>query len=440
MENNWSIKREERYQRWLSAPGVVFSSREAEKSYRERVSRVVAAYRVTEPDRVPLIMPTGSTPAYLAGSDLFSVMYDYSKLIDAWSKLHQILDMDTVVSPGSVLPGRVYDMLNYKLYSYPGHGIPKEATGFQFVEGEYMLADEYDALIRNPSDFWMRTYLPRVIGVFEPFKLLPSFTSLTELPAAYFLPYANPELQKSLQSLMAIGQEVSVWQSYLSQFTKWVQSQGFPTSRGGGLGKAPFDIIGDTLRGTRGIFMDMYRQPEKLLEAIDVVTKIHIDQLVSSVNASNALIVQFALHKGSDGFMSQKQFDKFYWPSLRKVILALLDEGILPVLFAEGSYMSRLDTVNEFPKGAVAWYFDKTDMKTAKQKLGQNCCIQGNVPTSLLLTGTPSEVREHCRRLIEDCKEGGGYILECGASVDRGNFENLKAMSDAVKEFGTYRH
>ena len=56
------------------------------------------------------------------------------------------------------------------------------------------------------------------------------------------------------------------------------------------------------------------------------------------------------------------------------------------LLFAEGSYNSRLDTINEFPKGAVAWYFDKTDMKIAKQKFGQNCCIQGNVPTSLLLT------------------------------------------------------
>ena len=78
-------------------------------------------------------------------------------------------------------------MLHYKLYSYPGHGLPKVAAGFQFVEGEYMFANEYDALIKNPSDFWMRTYLPRVFEVFESFKLLPPFTSLTELPAVHFL-------------------------------------------------------------------------------------------------------------------------------------------------------------------------------------------------------------------------------------------------------------
>lgn len=386
-------------------------------------------------------MPAGFSPAYLAGEDLFSVMYDYPKLVEAWLKFHEEFETDILVSPGYVLPGRIYDILDYKLYSYPGHGLPKSAAGFQFVEGEYMFANEYDALINNPSDFWMRTYLPRVLGIFESFKHLPPFTSLTELPAVHFLAYGNPEVKKSLRSLLEIGEEVTLWQSYISQFSRWAQSHGFPTNRGGaGVSKAPFDILGDTLRGTRGILTDMYRQPEKLLEALEVITKIHTTQIITSANAANAVTIQFALHKGSDGFMSQKQFDKFYWPQLRKIIFSLLDEGILPIIFAEGSYTSRLDSVNEFPKGAVAWYFDKTDMKIAKQKLGQNCCLMGNVPTSLLTTGSPAGVNEYCRKLIEDCGEGGGYILACGASVDQGKAENFKAMSNAVKEFGTYRH
>ena len=49
-------------------------------------------------------------------------------------------------------------------------------------------------------------------------------------------------------------------------------------------------------------------------------------------------------------------------------------------------------------------------------------------------------MNEYCRKSIEDCGEGGGYILACGASVDQGKAENLKAMSEAAKEFGTYRH
>ena len=33
--------------------------------------------------------------------------------------------------------------------------------------------------------------------------------------------------------------------------------------------------------------------------------------------------------------------------------------------------------------------FDRTDMFKAKKVLGDNACIAGNVPASLLVTGTP---------------------------------------------------
>jgi uroporphyrinogen-III decarboxylase len=185
--------------------------------------------------------------------------------------------------------------------------------------------------------------------------------------------------------------------------------------------------------------MDMYRQPEKLLKAIDVITDLTIDSLVSRANASRVTTVGFPLHKGADGFMSAKQFETFYWPSLRKVCLALIDEGIVPSLFAEGSYMTRLEAVNEFPRGAVAWRFDRTDMATAKKVLGDKCCISGNVPTSLLSTGTAQGVKEYCRNLIEACAPGGGYILSAGASVDQAPPENLRAMMEAAKEYGVYK-
>jgi uroporphyrinogen-III decarboxylase len=184
--------------------------------------------------------------------------------------------------------------------------------------------------------------------------------------------------------------------------------------------------------------MDMHRQPEKLLEAIDVIADLTIDSLVSRANATRSATVGFPLHKGADGFMSARQFETFYWPSLRKICLALIEEGIVPSLFAEGSYMTRLEAVNEFPKGAVAWRFDRTDMATAKKILGDKCCISGNVPASLLSIGTAAEVKEYCRNLIEICAPGGGYILSAGSSVDHAPPENLRAMMEAAKEYGVY--
>ncbi len=429
-------KQAQRYDGWLNAD-IKFSSPEAKDKYRERAQRFISAYKVEKPDRVPVTLPVGNWPAYIAGTDLHTVIYDYDKLRSAWKQFYDHFETDLAVSPGMVLPGRVYELLDYKLYSWPGHGLPLNATGIQFVEGEYMHEDEYDLLIKDPSDFWMRTYIPRVFGAFEPWKTLSPFTSIIEAPASWFMPYMNLKMQQAAQTLIDVGKELAVWTKVIGEFGQWAQQSGYPATRTA-FAKAPFDTIGDTLRGTKGIVKDMYRRPEVLLEAIDAVTDFTIRQTIASANASKAFIAMFPLHKGADGFMSPKQFEKFYWPSLKKVCEALIKEGIRPELFAEGTYTSRLETVNEFPKGEVSWLFDRTDMASAKKILGGNCCISGNVPSSLMVTGTPKEVKEYCRKLIEVCAPGGGFILTGGARVDQGNPDNLRAMMEAAKEYGRY--
>ena len=429
-------KRRQRYQWWLNAD-IKFSHPEAEAKYRERAQRFISAYEVEIPDRVPVSLPVGNWPAYLAGTNLRTVMYDYEKLSAAWKEFYNHFETDLAVTPAMVLPGMVYELLDYKLYAWPGHGLPLSATGIQFVEGEYMKEDEYDLLIKDPSDFWIRTYIPRVFGAFEPWKNLSPFTSIIEAPAGWFLPYTDPKMQASAQALIDVGKELSIWARTIGEFNQWAQESGYPVNRMT-FAKAPFDTIGDTLRGTKGIIRDMFRRPEKLLEAMDVVADFTIKQTVAAANATKAHTAIFPLHKGADGFMSPKQFEKFYWPSLKKVILGLINEGIRAELFAEGTFDSRLETVNEFPKGAVSWIFDRTDMAAAKRILGTRCCISGNVPSSLMVTGNPKEVKEYCRKLIEVCAPGGGFILAGGAHVDQGNPDNLRAMMEAAKEYGRY--
>ncbi|MBN2241660.1 MAG: hypothetical protein JW793_03140 [Acidobacteria bacterium] len=429
-------KRRQRYQWWL-APEIDFSGPEAGKNYRQRVQRLIDAYSVDIPDRVPVSLPVANWPAYLAGTDTHTVMYDYDKLKQAWRQFYDKFETDTMISPGMVLPGKVYDLLDYRLYSWPGHNLPESATGIQFVEGEYMKEEEYGLLISDPSDFWLRVYIPRVFGAFEPFRLLSPLTSIIEGPAGWFMPFMRPDMRAAAQRLIDVGKELARWAQAIGEFNLWAMAEGYPAGRMV-FAKAPFDTIGDTLRGTKGIIRDMFRRPEQLLEAIDVVTDFTIRQTVEQANSVKATSALFPLHKGADGFMSPKQFEKFYWPSLKKVAEGLIKEGIRPDLFAEGSYTTRLETVNEFSKGEVAWIFDRTDMAAAKNILGKTCCLSGNVPTSLMVTGNYKETKEYCRKLIEICAPGGGFILAGGAHCDQGNPENLRAMMDAAKEFGKY--
>jgi len=433
-------KREERFKRWLSPPGVTFSSPKAETGYKERVTRFIRAFQLKEPDRVPCILPASNYAAYYAGYDLKTVMYDYDKLSQAWLKFFHDFedDLDTYIPPGLVPPGKSLEAVEYKLYKWPGHGISGDTTSYQCVEAEYMKADEYDALINDPTNFWIRTYMPRVFGAFEAFRKIPAFTSFEEIAIQSFIPYGLPDVQAAFQALLAAGTESLKWVAAVGAVAGEVTAAGIPGIMSG-LAKAPFDTLGDTLRGTQGIMMDMFQRPDKLHEAMERIAPLTIESAITAADSGAVPVVMMPLHKGADGFMSDKQYQTFYWPTFKKVVMALVNEGIIPVLFAEGSYNTRFEYIKELPKAATAWWFDQTDIFKAKEVLGDVCCIMGNVPTSLMMTGTPQEVKEHCRKLIEVCGKGGGYVLTGGANIDKGPAENMRAMMAAAKEYGVYK-
>ena len=444
MDEQWAKltpeqKRAKRYERLFNLERIKFESPQAEKNYKIRLQRFVDTYQLKEPDRVPAY--TYANPARLYGVDGKTIMYDYDKLIATWSKFNDEYAerLDSFTTPAMILPASLYDLIDFKLYAWPGHGLPDSALSHQFVESENMRDDEYDYLIRDPSDFYMRVYLPRVFGVFKPYQYLSGLYTLTEFPHAYFFPFMMPEFQEMWQKFQKITQELYRWVQKVGAYSAIGASKGYAGVGGMSFGKAPFDTIGDTLRGTRGIMKDMYSQPDKLLQAMDSIADMTINSVITSANAAGDLTATFPLHKGADGWMSQKQFETFYWAPLKKVIDAVVKEGIIPICFAEGSYNSRLETINQFPKGAVQWWFDLTDMTKAKKILGNRCCIQGNVPVSLLVTGTPKEVKEYCRKLIETCAPGGGFVLSPGAMTDEVTIENALAIADAAREYGVYK-
>jgi uroporphyrinogen-III decarboxylase len=443
MEKKWANllpeeRREERFNQWLSPPEVKFSSPEAEKGYKARVTRFIKVIKLEEPDRVPVMLPAGFYPAFYAGGTLKKVMYDYNELRRAWLKFLNDFELDTFGGPGLVLPGRMLDRIDYKLHHWPGHGLADDISLYQYIEGEYMKPEEYDAFIRDPADFILRTFLPRSVGAFSGFRKLGPLTPFVGIPVFFITQFGDPEVRASVQALLEAALEGVKWQSAVMDVSKAAREAGLP-SIWGGLCGAPFDLIGDMLRGTKGIMMDMYQRPEKLQEAMERITPIVIDEAVGRADASGCPVVFMPLHKGPGGFMSGKQFETFYWPTLKKVMMGLIEEGLVPLPFAEGDYLPRLEIIKDMPKGKVIWYFEVMDMAKAKKVLGNRACIAGNLPVSILCTGTPQEVKESCRRLIEICAPGGGYILTGSASMNEGKPENLKAMMEAAKEYGIYK-
>jgi uroporphyrinogen-III decarboxylase len=172
---------------------------------------------------------------------------------------------------------------------------------------------------------------------------------------------------------------------------------------------------------------------------MEALVPLMINLGVGTAQAVGKPIIFIPLHKGADGFISDEQYKKFYWPTLRKVILGLIEQGCVPNPAAEGHWDSRLEVVQDLPKGKTLWMIDQSDMARAKETLGQNACLLGNVPSAMLQLGTADEVKDYAKKLIDTAGSGGGFIMANGAFFDQAKAENVKAMIDTTKEYGGYQ-
>jgi hypothetical protein len=432
----WQQKRELRLNHWISAPGTKFISKDAEKAHKARATRLAQAAKMEIPDRVPCMIPAGWFPAYNAGVPLKKVMYDPALMKKVWLKFLDEYDTDTF--DGTLFfQAPINDVMEVKTQKWPGHGLPDDAHSYQYIEGVYMKADEYDLFMKDPFDFQLRKLLPRTMGVFEPFADVPSFSSYQGLPQRLMMMCLDPRFQKLFKAIQKASTYLPAFGQASAETTEAARARGFPMFRGG-LAVAPFDVFADSLRGTQGIVMDMFRQPDKIHEAMEFVLPQLVAGAISMCDMADCPVVMMPLHKGDDTFMSDKQFEVFYWPTFRRQLLAMVEDGLVPFPVAEGAYNRRLENISDMPKSAVTWMFDQTNMANAKKTVGKVSCIAGNVPVSVAYTKTATEMKEACRKLIETCAPGGGYILTGGATYDMAKPENVRAMMDAAKEYGKY--
>ena len=303
-----------------------------------------------------------------------------------------------------------------------------------------MLPGEYEWLADDPTGFLLSGYLPRIAPALSPLAGLAPLLDLMEGPgvAVCLSQFGTPEMQSALRTLLDAGAESLAWlEAVGATFADLAGRLGMPAFSGG-MTKAPFDVIGDTFRGTRGIIRDRFQRPEQLQRALERLVPLCIEQGVAAGDACGCPLIFMPLHKGADGFLSDEDYRTFYWPTLKAVVLGLIREGLVPLLFAEGGYNQRLQVISdpEIPAGKTIWLFDSTDMLAARRALAGRACIGGNVPGTLLDLGTPGEVEDYVVRLIDDVAGDGGFILSTGTVVDEARPENVAALCAAGLEHG----
>ena len=407
--------------------------------HQEREKRVVDAIQLKMPDRVPVITSIGYFPAKYTGITCEAAWYDYDAWREAYRKTLPDFQADMITAQ-SFFPGKAMEYLDPESMKWPGHGV-SPYHGHQAIEEEYMRADEYEHLLSDPSDFMLRFFMPRLSGAAQGLEKLPQpsalgYTFMAAQSLAESL--ARPEVAGAIRRLQKAGREIRKWRRRMMAFGREIENMGFPPTVQG-FAMAPFDGLSHSMRGMHGSFQDMFRQPEKIEETCEKLLEITLSLPLPPPNRYGNRRIFMPLTRGSDDFMSIKQFERFYWPTLKRIIRFFIDNGATPWLFLEGNFITRLEYLLEFPKGKILAQLDTTDIFKAKEILKGHTCIKGNIPTSLLLAGTVKEVRDYCKKLVDGIGKDGGYILSPRSSTDEVNPENLKTMIEFTKEYGRYR-
>jgi uroporphyrinogen-III decarboxylase len=405
---------------------------------KEREKRIMDAIQLRMPDRVPVICAMGYFPAKYTGIPCSAAYYDFDAWYAAYEKTLRDFQPDMIYQQGFT-PGKALEILNPKQMRWPGHGVDPY-QGHQSIEIDNMKADEYDLYMSDPSDYMFRIFMSRTSDKLAGLATLPPLSDLAGGPMgiqAMALAFSDPKMSKAIRTLQQAGREMRKWRSKIAKFNKLIRDNGFPQYLQGAA-MPPFDVISHSLRGMSGTMMDMFRQPAKLEEMCEFILKKTLERPMPPPSEYGNIRIFMTNTRGSDEFMSMKQFQTFYWPTFKKLVMALIERGATPCIFFEGNFTSRLEYLLEFPKGKLLARFDTTDIFRAKEVLKDHVCIEGNVPSSLLQVGTVKDVKDHCKKLIDICGKGGGYILSPRSSTDEVKPENLKAMIEFTKEYGKY--
>ena len=410
----------------------------ARPAFDARWQRLMDCVEGRMPDRMPVALYATFWLARYGGVSCKDLMYDYEKTKDLAERATLELDPD-ITSGGMVaanIYGRSLEVMDFKQLQWPGHGVGDNQP-YQYLDREYMLGDEYDEFLFDPTGFYLRKYLPRIGGAFEGFAEMPCLPGMHYFRlVAGLRGFANPKVRQAFENLFKVAEEVDRMTGHNIDFARRVTALGYPRDAGGNT-VSPYDFVADYFRGARGMMTDLFRKKDKLLALLDKA-RIFLTRLtIDNARAAGHPIVMIPIHWAPDAFMSDKQFKEFYWPPFRRMMVDMIDAGLIPMPLWEADCTKRLETIADIPKNKAIYWFERTNLVKAHEVLGDTVCLRGNLSPSMLTTGTPDDVDAAVRHLVENVfNKGGRLLLDAAFGLpDETPVENARAMFAAARKY-----
>ena len=407
--------------------------------FEERQKRIDDAIALREPDRVPITATGQCYPIYNAGYTVADAVYDFDKYADAVIKYALQYEPDAA-GGGVTIPGQgpALELLRPKNLVWPGAPdgrISKNSTQ-QFIEYAVLLEEDMDFFMKDYTGWLITKGYPAISELYEPFAQWEFARHNVDAYSGGLLEMlSTPAAREMMHTIWKATDIMTMLRRKNIELDMKFAQLGFPVT-GGGVALVPFDAYSDFYRGTLDTMMDLYEHPDVITRFIDRNIDYVLDSITMQAQFSPGKWLFMPLHKGMDSFLTDGQYKDYYWKHLQRMINHIIDVGMVPFVYTEGPYNSRVKYLTEVPKGKVVYSFEEVDPVYAKQQLGDTACIQGVFPIYLLHYGTKQQVVDEAKRLIDILAPGGGYIFTTGAGYDQAKPENVEAMFETVKTYG----
>ena len=369
------------------------------------------------PKRVPVNLSiTNHMVASFGGLSPIEAQFNYKLLEKPAREICSRVKCDkspiTPVNLAMSRPPLIYQILGSKSF------VMGKTGQVQHPEVCGMEAEDYAYLIEDPVACLLERVMPRQYSELDPkdpFRMLSAF----------------------LNGKAALAQDTA---DSLTYYGKLVEENGFyPGAPLGssGFAEAPYDFIGDQLRGFSNISMDIRRDKKRLAEACEAVLPLMFYWGLNS-NPHPEGCTFTPLHMPT--FMREKDFEKVWLPTYLKLTQQWAACGIRTKAFCEDDWTRYLDYLMELPAGTELW-FEYGDPKMIKEKLGKKFIITGLYPINLLKTGTKEQCIDKAKALLDIMMPGGNYIFCLDKNplvLSDVNMENVYALTEYLHENAVY--
>ncbi len=374
---------------------------DTEALYQQRRVRIEKAIALEEVDRVPIAyMGMAFAPRYMGMSIAEYCEIDQNNT-DVTLAAMDRLGADVWDGINALPCGRIVPSLTSLWLSQidtPGRELPPDSL-WQVNESEVMKPEEYDVILDRGWPAFLDGYLPRVIDV-------------DELEASRAWVRAN-----------------------LDSVKDQCRSHGYvPISFGST--SIPFEYLCGA-RSMNSFYADLYRHPAKIKEVMDVMVPHMIKDGINVARRSGIPAVWVGGWRSASSLLAPKIWDELVFPYFVEVTHALATEGIVSVLHLDQDWTRDLGRFRELPAKMCLMNSDgMTDLRQAKELLGDHMAIMGDIPAALLYSGTPDDIFEYVGALIRDVGPTGLILCPgCDAPINA-KPENMEAFAAAGRELG----